>query len=895
MGVFTAAGAIGVKVLEVVGVSVAATSFGAIAVGFLTQAAVGLALNALTPKPSSESRTAIGGYRLNARQPNLDHQIIYGETRVGGAIVFEDNSRDIWNAVLYRVYAHAGHEIEGYREIYIGDNKVTKWRRVDNDELINRPDQAPNGTTLTPCRMERGPNDRYEWITGETKGAIRLRFYNGTQTSADGPLVRKVNKWKDRCVLNNISYMVGEFFHGAGETWPNGVPEITCVIRGKPVYDPRSDSTSWSDNPALCLRDYITSDYGLGEANDSIDDTLVSTAANVCDQTNTLDGSARYTCNGAFTTAVTPIDLLNEMLTSMGGLLWYAQGKWRMKPAYYTAPTLELTEDDLRSSVAVKTRHSRRDNFNIVRGTFKGPESKYEFTDYPEVRQQAFISADNGQESVVDLDLRFTDTSKEARRIARIFLERNRQQLTVSAAFGMKAFQVQVGDIIQLTVSRFGWTQKEFEVASWTFGLANDQDLQVQMTLREISESVFDEVNDGIVYERDNTELADAFFVPPIGLGLEDSIEIVYEHARNVITATVTGQIDRINYVEVQHKLSSDTEWIPAGTGNLGKYRIVDLIDGLYDVRARAVNYLGAKGEWVVVEEYPAKGLSVPPEQVENLSLEVNGPVAHLEWSPVADLDLSYYRLRYSSVTSGAQWSDAIDYVKKIAKPATEATVPALAGTYMIKAVDQSGVESNDMTSVVLSANNLEGFANSATQTEDPTFTGTKTNTIVDSNELRLRGYDNFDSLTGNLDDLTGLWDDLGFAGVAAGATGTYEFSDHIDAGSVVRARVRVDADLSRFDYNSANNLDAIPGEIDAKPNDWDDLTGNPDFGDIDVDYFVSTTDDDPAGTPTWSGYTKIRSADIQARAFRFKAELKSDSEGVTPSISELDAVIQYN
>ena len=57
----------------------------------------------------------------------------------------------------------------------------------------------------------------------------------------------------------------------------------------------------------------------------------------------------------------------------------------------------------------------------------------------------------------------------------------------------MKAFQVQVGDIIRLTNTRFGWSNKEFEVVTWDFGLQDDYDIQVNLSLREISESVFDE------------------------------------------------------------------------------------------------------------------------------------------------------------------------------------------------------------------------------------------------------------------------------------------------------------------------------------------------------------------------------------------------------------------
>ena len=109
---------------------------------------------------------------------------------------------------------------------------------------------------------------------------------------------------------------------------------------------------------------------------------------------------------------------------------------------------------------------------------FRGEESNWQTTDYPQVTNSAFLTADNNQESVADVDLAFTDNSIEARRLALISLERNRQQLTVNASFGLKTLELQVGDNIRLTNSRFGWTNKEFEVVSWSFGLTDGLDLQ---------------------------------------------------------------------------------------------------------------------------------------------------------------------------------------------------------------------------------------------------------------------------------------------------------------------------------------------------------------------------------------------------------------------------------
>src|ERR1043166_286387 len=56
--------------------------------------------------------------------------------------------------------------------------------------------------------------------------------------------------------------------------FPNGAPTITFDIKGKPIFDPRTGLTAYSENPALCIRDYLTDPVsGLAESAASIDDT----------------------------------------------------------------------------------------------------------------------------------------------------------------------------------------------------------------------------------------------------------------------------------------------------------------------------------------------------------------------------------------------------------------------------------------------------------------------------------------------------------------------------------------------------------------------------------------------------------------------------------------------
>jgi hypothetical protein len=844
MAIITAAATIGSAIL---GIGAATVTFATVAVGFAAQFAIGAALRALAPKPTFPSATP-RGYTVNQRGSALDHQIIYGKARAGGVVVF-NGTTGTNNKFLHQVIAYTGHEIESFDEIYINDARVTGLSSGNVTQIT-----LPDGST----------SDRYD-------GFIRINQHLGApDQAADSDLVSEVAEWTSNHRLRGISYLYIRYAFDA-DVFPNGVPQVTATIKGKKVYDPRTDTTAWSDNPALCIRDYLTSGYGLGENEANVDDALVEAAADVCDETDTDAGTTRYTCNGNFTTSQTPYDILGDLLTSMGGLLWYAQGEWRMKPAYWTAPTITFTEDDLRSSVQVKTRHSRRDNFNTVRGTFRGAESDWQVTDYPEVTNSAFVAADNGQESVVDIDLPFTDNSIEARRLARIILERNRQQLTVSASFGLRAFQVQIGDVVNLSVDRFGWTDKAFEVVAWTFGLTDGQDLQVQMTLREISESVFDEVDDGVVYERDNTTLLSPFEVPNVGVSAVARTQVLREKLTNIIAVTVTsGRPEGVDLVEVQFKESSESTWRNLGTGELGTFEAIDLETGNYDFRARAVNSFGVKGEWVFLFGVQANGLLGPPADVTGLTAEVNGATIHLEWEAVPDLDLSYYRVRHAIEETGATWANATTAVDKVPRPATAVSLPTRPGTYLIRAVDKSGVASTNYTSVVVPAANLQAFANTDTQTEDPTFGGTKTGCSVVSSALEITDVS------------------------SAPSTATYDFSAYIDTGAVRRVRSRIETNVERRDL-SAGLWDDLPGLFDDLPGLFDDFTGAAQFADINVQAYISITQDDPAGSPTWTDYQLFRAGDYSGRAFRFRVILTSTSADVTPSITGLKALVEYD
>ena len=839
-------------IIAAIGTAIGSLGFvGTLAANFLISTAMGLALNALTPKTSTSANSvanstssASRGYSISGESgAAVDHQIIYGRSRVGGVRLY-DASTGGTNQFLHRIIGFAGHEIESYDEIYLNDEVVT----LDG-----------TGNVTSPARYN---------------GFVRIRpFYGTTTQSADPDLVYETStltegRWTSNHRLFNIAYIYARFKYDP-DVFPNGIPIISATIKGRKVYDPRTTTTGWSDNPALCLRDYLTSSFGLSQTNTQVDDTSITIAANICEEV--VDSEDRYTCNGSFVTGFTPSQVISDLLTSMGGLLWYSQGQWRMKAAKYVTPTITLDENDLRSGVNLSTRHSRRNNFNTVKGKFKGPESTWQEADYPTVTDPVFVTADNNLVNILDFPLPYTTSSKRAQRIANIALRRNREQLTFSASFGLRALGIEVGDFIYVNNTRFGWTNKPFEVSAWSFGLTETLDLQVQMTLREISSAVFTD-EPAQVFENNNTTLPSAFYTEPVGLNLSSEVRIISESITDVILATVTAsQPGNVERVEVQFKKSTDSLWSIVGVGDLGIYEIL-VVDSTitYDVRARSYSYLGLKSDWTFYDNFQPSGLLAPPAIVDNFRANLNGGSINLEWNAVPDLDLSHYRIRHSIEESGASFANATTAVEKVSRPATSITVPTRPGTYSIRAYDKIGNASLNYSQVVVPNAALETFTNNLTSVQSPTFSGTKTGCSLTGSELRITTTTSPPSLA------------------------TYVFTTYIDTGAVRRVRARVDVNVTRFDAN-AGLWDAIPGLWDSIPGFWDDWTGGSQYDDVDVVTYISFTSQDPAGTPTWSDYQPFKAGDFYGRAFRFKIDLESDTSGVTPSISGLTARVQYN
>ena len=617
----------------VAGLSGAAAIGLAYAVGYIAITAVtSWALKALTPKPDFGALDS-SGILVNRIAGIAPQDFIYGEVRKGGVVTFYEATGDE-NIYLHQIICLAGHELNSIGNIYIDDQVATF-----------------SGNFVTTA------GSGSEQVNWDSK--IRIKKYDGSQTTADSDLVNETSATSSFKGLG-IAYLYVRYEYDQ-DVFVNGLPTVTAVLQGKKVYDPRTSSTGYSSNAALCIRDFLTSSYGLTDS--AIDDVSFSAAANECDENVTLDGGGtekRYSLNGIVQANRSVGDVLGDMVTACAGTLFWGSGYWKLKAGAYSSPVKALTLDDLRSPIALDTRITMRDNFNTVRGTFVDASQGWISADYPEVTGAAFVTEDNGEQALLDLQLPFTTSSATAQRLAKLTLFRGREQMTFSADFSLDALDVEVGDIIGITNARYGFNAKEFEVVGWKFSSNQDAgDLRVNLTLRETSAAAFNWNAEETDIISNNTTLPSITAGTAItNLTLSDGGSEVQGDGTviNSLLASWTAPTNAfVSYYEVELRQTASANTTVFTTSETSIV-LSPVIDGVnYTVRVRSVSVTGFRGAYASASATAGGDTSAPSAPT---SVSATGGFKYItvNWTNPANRDLNFVEIyeNSSNTTSGA-------------------------------------------------------------------------------------------------------------------------------------------------------------------------------------------------------------------------------------------------
>jgi hypothetical protein len=604
----------------------------------------------------------------------------------------------------------------------------------------------------------------------------------------------------------------------------------------------------------------------------------------------------RYQCAAVVELDRPPQDFISDILSSMGARLIYSGGKFSLASYEYFTPTISYDESDLRKPFQVQTKVSRRNRFNIVKGLYTAIIKLGRSSSYPAAKRTLHITNDNNEELTREFNFPNTPSQTMAQRLAKIELEKHRQEIVVTLPLTLAGFLSKAGDNIQLSLSDMGWTNKVFEILEWMFLIDQDSEgnpiVGVDVVAKETASAIWDwdETQD----ERDDdfaddTDLADGSFIaPPTNLSITESKFTSSASSFVQVRLTLNWNDSLGPYLknyEVQYKRSTDTEYQSLAPTEATTKEINDVETAvLYDIRVRAVNTLDTPSEWLSVQ-HDVFGLSDRPGNVQNCNVVVVGIVALVTIDPTVDDDVRLggkILTRHDKATVGGDWINSVSIFSStssgelnenaiVSGQKTQFFVPIKTGTYLFKFQDSAGFTSETASSCVLENFSTDGFKTLATITENPAFAGTHSNTTVNDGTLRLELYSDVSP------------------SVEVISSGTYTFGNSFNFGA--RKKVRITSTIGVTITAVGDTIDSRTDNIDTWA-DFDGVLGS----DADAQMFIRyiTTDPTVSPTPSFGAWQSIQtSGEFDIWAAEFKVELSSFNPSANIHIDTLSMLAE--
>jgi len=513
------------------------------------------------------------GTKFANRAPLAPRQIIYGKCRVGGTIVhIETTGTD--NNILHMVIAVAGHEIEDITQVRLNDINTTTTTSTISGSTVH---------TVTNSEFTNTENDN-AFGSGRL---VRYSFEKGDQTAVNGFMDGEAISMGTNDKFLGVAYCYIQMAFDA-ENFGGGVPQVSFLVKGKNIYDPRTGANATTDlqrsNPALIIRDYLTdTTYGLKAKSSEINDTTnaggFASAANTCDQQVTLaDGSSterRYTANGFTNFSANGNGILEGFLSSMAGKMSYVNGQFTVFAGATQTPSLTITDDELLQPIAVSTNATAGDLYNSVKPIYVDASLNFTSTDAEVYQDTTFLNNDtpSGESTAnyvkqMETQLPFTVTDTMAQRLGRIALRSQRQTVSLQVLVSLQFMRLQPNDWVYLTNDRLNYSQKTFEVLSTNMEVIQDGDvptIATRLELKEIEASVFNFAsNDYTTGQAEGGDVSTGTYAvsPPSNLSLSQQNNIDGTTSKVEILANWTNNTsEKVTLTEIAYKLSTDSNY----------------------------------------------------------------------------------------------------------------------------------------------------------------------------------------------------------------------------------------------------------------------------------------------------------------------------------------------
>lgn len=356
-----------------------------------------------------------------------------------------------------------------------------------------------NGELCSPSGSDGGigvpynsPDGKYQ-ISGVDH--LFVRYYDGTQTAADGFLVASVSSaqrpYQSTRVGKGVAYVIVTCL--VDDTLFTGFPGLKFAVSGMPLYDPTKDSTNggsgshrWNDSttwggdgdslPAVQLYNILRGVYYSGVW---LYGLQLMTAARLptvnwnsqidkCRATITgVSGpEATYRSGGQVNVNIPPIDTAEHLLTACQGRLSEIGGFYKVHLGSPDSSTFSFTDADILSTEEQEFSpfFGLSDSINGIIARYPSPAEGWAIKTAPALLNSTYEAQDGSRRLLASPQLDFVPYDAQVQRLQKSGLLEARRARRHSLSMGPPWWIVEPGDFGDWTSVRNGYSSKQFRV-----------------------------------------------------------------------------------------------------------------------------------------------------------------------------------------------------------------------------------------------------------------------------------------------------------------------------------------------------------------------------------------------------------------------------------------------
>lgn len=466
-------------------------------------AAVGIGLSLAAQALAGQKQESTGGVRGSLQAGgDVPRSIVLGRRATAGSLVYANtwgSAGKTPNAYLVQVIALADAPVKALNTLYVNGEKCT----------VEWASEHPAGLGHPVTEYRAGGKD-YLWV----------RFYDGTQTSADSYLVNTFSGHATRPYANTrvgtgVAYAV--MTSRVNPELFSGFPAFRFELSGMRLYDPSKDTTAggsgaqrW-DNPATWggdgddlpavqiynlmrgIRVAGTWLYGLQTvAAGQLPAThWIGEIAKCRLPVAGLSGNeAQYLTSAEITVDTEIGKAVETFLTGCHGRLSETGGIYKLRVGEPGAPVLDISDGDILSTEeqSYVPFFGLAETVNGISASYPEPEEGWNTKAAPPLYNAGYEAQDGGRRLLSDVPMEAVYRSSQVQRLMASALaeaRRARRQTVVLPPF---AQVLEPGDVIRNTSPRNGFSAKLFRID----GVTDRANLDVMIDITEVDPTDYD-------------------------------------------------------------------------------------------------------------------------------------------------------------------------------------------------------------------------------------------------------------------------------------------------------------------------------------------------------------------------------------------------------------------